>query len=253
MDSTKRFSDRVENYVKYRPSYPEEIIKHLQNEIGLSSLIVADIGSGTGILSELFLKNGNKVFGIEPNREMREAAEKLLEKYPGFVSIDGTAEATTLDNQFVDVISAGQSFHWFDVDRAKKEFLRILKPGGYTVLVWNVRKTDSSPFSRNYENLLVDHATDYKKVNHRLAADEKILNRFYGHENYRKKLFDNYQVFDFEGLKGRLLSSSYSPLEGQPRYSSMMKRLEQIFAEHQVQGVVKFEYTTEIYTGQLEE
>jgi ubiquinone/menaquinone biosynthesis C-methylase UbiE len=130
-DSTKRFSNRVENYVKYRPHYPQEIINFLSEEIGLNSeKTIADIGSGTGISAELFLENGNKVYGIEPNKEMREAAEIYLEKYKYFISVNGTAEDTLLENDSMDIVLAGQAFHWFDVEKAKKEFKRILKGRG---------------------------------------------------------------------------------------------------------------------------
>jgi ubiquinone/menaquinone biosynthesis C-methylase UbiE len=131
IDSTKRFSSRVENYIKYRPGYPPAMLDLLKEKCGLTGgSMVADIGSGTGILTELFLRNGNQVIGVEPNREMREAAERLLGKDPKFTSVSGTAESTTLKDQSVDFIAASQAFHWFDREQARREFLRVLKPGG---------------------------------------------------------------------------------------------------------------------------
>jgi len=166
IDSTKRFSSRVENYIKYRPDYPPDILELLKGMCGLSGdSVIADIGSGTGILTELFLRNGNEVFGVEPNREMREAAERLLGKYPNFKSISGRAESTTLKVGSVDFITASQAFHWFDRKKARREFLRIIKPGGWTVLIWNEREL-VSPFARAYEHLLRTYATDYEEVNH---------------------------------------------------------------------------------------
>src|SRR5437763_17045747 len=104
-DPTKRFSNRVGNYIKYRPDYSGAVIDLLTEECRLTQQsIIADIGSGTGILSELFLKNGNRVFGIEPNLPMREAGEKSIEQYPKFVSREGFAEATTLSNHSVDFV-----------------------------------------------------------------------------------------------------------------------------------------------------
>jgi SAM-dependent methyltransferase len=251
-DFTKRFSNRVEYYIKYRPTYPDELIQFMRRELGLSSLsIIADIGSGTGILSELFLKHGNLVFGVEPNKEMREAAESLLKEYPAFKSIDGSAESTTLDPHCVDFVTAGQAFHWFDIDKSRAELARITKPNGWIVLVWNTRKTDSTPFLKSYEEFLLNCGVDYEQVKHR-HVDEKVLSRFFGARGYKSKALANVQEFDYEGLKGRVLSSSYVPLEGHLKYEPMIKELHRIFHEHEVGGLVRFEYDTEIYYGQIE-
>ena len=161
LDPTKRFSNRVENYVKYRPAYPSEIIGLLEVECGLTpASVIADVGSGTGILSELFLKHGNRVFGVEPNREMRAAGDKLLAKYSNFSSIDGAAEATTMVNTSVDIIAAGQAFHWFDRQRSRAEFERILKPGGWVVLLWNGFRVETSPLNNAYQQLVLEYGTD---------------------------------------------------------------------------------------------
>ena len=177
---TARFSDRVENYVKFRPGYPAELVTTLQSVVGLNpDSIVADIGSGTGILSELFLKNGNPVLGVEPNLEMREAAESLLAPYPRFMSIGSTAEATGLAPGSVDLIVAGQAFHWFDQTSTKAEFQRILRPeGGWVALIWNERQTDASPFLAAYEALLKTHGTDYEEVNH-TRINAEMLSAFF--------------------------------------------------------------------------
>jgi SAM-dependent methyltransferase len=247
---TQRFSKRVENYIKYRPGYPREVLEFLQGELGLTPrTIIADVGSGTGISSGLFLKNGNRVFGIEPNDQMREAAEKLLKDYPGFISIKGTAETTTLPEHSIDLIVAGQAFHWFDPDGAKSEFARILKPEGFIVLVWNSRKLDASPFLTAYEAMVQQFSTDYREINHK-NVDTEIFNSFFK-PGYMEKKFENYQLFDFEGLQGRLLSSSYMPLEGEPNYAEMLESLRSIFEMYQENGLVKFEYTTEVYYGKL--
>jgi SAM-dependent methyltransferase len=249
---TKRFSTRAQYYHKYRPGYPGEVIDLLKSECGLKpSSVIADVGSGTGILSELFLKNGNIVFGVEPNKEMREVAEKLLKEYSNFISIDGTAESTTLEDRSVDFVTVGHAFHWFDINRAKEEFIRILKPKGWVVLIWNGRRTDTTPFLRAYENLLLKFGTDYKKVNP-ANFDEKSLVPFFGRAGFRLKLFENFQVFGYEGLKGRLLSSSYVPMEGHPNFEAMMKELDRIFLAFQVDGKVMFEYDTKVYYGQIE-
>src|SRR6266550_742141 len=225
MDPVTRFSNRAENYAKYRPGYPAELIAILKSECGLTEeSSVADVGSGTGILSELFLRNGNKVFAIEPNAPMRLFAERDL-KFPNFVSLEATAEATTLEPASVDFITAGQAFHWFDREKAKREFRRILRPEGWVVLVWNERRIDSSPFLRDYENLLLRYGTDYEKVRHENVASE--IATFFAPEAFELRTLESAQHFDFESLKGRLLSSSYAPDQSQPNFSAMLSELQE--------------------------
>ena len=251
LDSTQRFSTRVENYIRYRPGYPREIIEMLKTNYGLNTeSIIADVGSGTGILSELFLKAGNRVFGIEPNPEMRQAGERLLKSFPGFTSISGTAEETTLPDDSVDFITAGQAFHWFDAVRTRQEFRRILRPGGWVVLVWNDRRTDSTAFLAGYEQLLRDYATDYDQVNHK-RIDASTLRDFFKAEP-DTKTFSNVQHFDLDSLRGRLLSSSYAPDIGQPGHAEMMEALRRLFEAHQTEGRVTFEYDTVVHCGRLE-
>jgi SAM-dependent methyltransferase len=254
--TTERFSDRVENYIKYRPSYPSQAIEHLVKACGLTSQwTIADVGSGTGILARLFLDFGNIVYGIEPNREMRTAAERLLAAYPNFKSIAGQAEKTTLSDHCADCITVGQAFHWFDQMQARQEFARILRPGGWVVLLWNHRSLDASPFLEGYERLLKTYATDYEAVQDRNVKVEQ-LQRFYAPSQFEQATFPNVQTFDFEGLRGRLLSSSYVPNVGQAGYEGMMRALLQLFETHQVkthqgQGRVYLNYETALYYGQL--
>ena len=247
--STERFSDKVENYVKYRPHYPSQIIPFLSDEIGLQkSWTIADIGSGTGISSELFLQNGNRVFGIEPNKEMREAAEKIFSEQEFFKSINGTAENTTLQPHSVDLIIVGQAFHWFDIQKCKKEFNRILTKGGYCVLIWNDRKTETTGFLIDYEKLLQDFGTDYKEVNHK-KFDENVLGNFFGEKNFKTKSFPNFQHFDYEGLEGRLLSSSYVPRKGENKFDNMIKELHLIFKKWNKNEKVTIQYDTKMFYG----
>lgn len=249
-DSTKRFSSRVENYIKYRPSYPQALIDLLATECGLGSdSTIADIGSGTGILAELLLKQGYQVIGVEPNAEMRGAGDRLLQAYPRFTSVGGTAEATTIADGSIDLITAGQAFHWFDHDHFRAECARILKPGGWIALIWNDRRTDSSPFLRAYEQLLLAHGTDYTAVNHKQFDDES-MKQFFGAGRFQKASFENNQTFDFEGVKGRLLSSSYVPEADHPGHQPMLDELQAIFGHHQTHGQVVFEYDTIVYYGQ---
>jgi SAM-dependent methyltransferase len=247
-DPTQRFSNRVENYVRYRPRYPKEIIPLLQKECRLTKeSVVADTGSGAGFLTEMFLKYGNQVFGVEPNREMREAGERLLKNHTNFTSVDGTAETTTLPDRSVDIVVAGQAFHWFDQSRCRVEFTRILRPQGWVVLVWNDRRTDATPFLAEYERLLETYATDYKEVNHR-RIDSAALKKFFGAKPNRAS-FPNFQHFDFAGLKGRLLSSSYAPAAGQPKHEDMLAAIKKLFDIHQQNGQVTFEYNTIVFCG----
>lgn len=251
-DPTKRFSSRVENYVKYRPGYPPDVLGLLRDKCGLTSAAtVADVGSGTGILTDLLLQHGNKVFAVEPNRDMRAAAELRLSGHANFTSVAGTAEATTLPDHSVELITAGQAFHWFDRARTRREFLRILKPGGYVALIWNDRKTDSTPFLKAYEQLLQTFARDYANVDHKLI-DAKVIGSFFGACKFGQASFPNRQTFDFEGLRGRLESSSYAPEAGHSKHAPMLKNLQAIFDAYQFDGKVTFEYDTVVYFGRLD-
>ncbi|MEP6635795.1 MAG: class I SAM-dependent methyltransferase [Acidobacteriota bacterium] len=249
-DAAQRFTSRVESYARYRPGYPAEIIDLLKSECGLASnSLIADVGSGTGILSELLLENGNAVFGVEPNGPMRAAGEALLSDYPRFQSIDGSAEATTLGTGTIDLITAGQAFHWFEGEQTRPEFIRILKPGGFVALIWNDRRLDSTPFLQAYEELLLSFGTDYKQVKS-LTSTEPIR-KFFAPGDFQVRSFPSSQEFDFDGLKGRVLSASYTPEPGQPAFDAMISRLREIFDANQLSGRVAFEYDTKVYYGQL--
>lgn len=250
-DPTRRFSNRVEDYIKYRPDYPRALVTLLEEGCGLTrESVIADVGSGTGILSELFLREGIRVYGVEPNREMREAGERLLAAYENFVSVDGRAEETTLADASVDFVTAGQAFHWFDPASARREFGRILKGGGRAVLIWNDRRTEGTPLLAEYERLLLEYGTDYKEVSSKWAAEENIKTLF-GSEEVRTKTFNNEQVLDFDGLKGRLASASYAPVPGHPNHEPLMRELAALFARHQRDGRVVVEYDTKVFYGRL--
>lgn len=249
-DSVSRFSNRVENYARYRPGYPSAVIDILKANCGLTEAsIIADVGSGTGKLSELFLRNGNPLLGIEPNAVMRGAAERFLTAYGKFVSIDGVAESTGLQPGSVDFITAGQAFHWFDREKTKKEFMRILKPSGWVVIIWNERRLHSTAFLRDYESLLLRYGTDYEKVRHENVDGE--IAQFFAPNTFSLESLENLQHFDFESLKGRLCSSSYTPEPGHPNFEPMVSKLVKIFDENKSAGTVTFEYDTRIYYGHL--
>lgn len=249
-NATVRFSDRVENYTRYRPGYPPEVLQLLKKEYGLLARHeIADIASGTGIWTRLLLENGNPVYGVEPNAEMRAAGERLLAGFPRFTSVAGTAEATTLPDHSVDFVSAAQAAHWFDRVRARQEFMRILNPGGRLMLMWNERVTDSTPFLRDYERLLLEYGTDYQEIRHERTTDE--INQFFNPAPFEERVFDMRQEFDYLGVEGRLLSSSYAPGPEHPRHLPMMRELRRIFDLHSVDGHATFEYKTRVFFGRI--
>jgi SAM-dependent methyltransferase len=248
---TARFSDRVENYVRYRPGYPREVLDLLRDECGLDSRhVVADIASGTGLFTQLLLENGNPVFAVEPNAEMRAMGSLELKSYSRLTPVDGRAEETTLDSGSVDFVTAAQAAHWFDLKRTRAEFARILKPQGWCVLIWNERRTESTPFLREYERLLLNYATDYQEVRHEKTTTS-LIDDFFAPALCGERVFSLNQEFDYEGAAGRLLSSSYAPLEGHLSHAPMMEELQRIFREHAVDGKIVFEYDTRVFYGHL--
>lgn len=246
---TERFTDRVDDYVRYRPTYPVAVLETLRADCGLTPRhTIADVGSGTGLLATLFLQNGNLVYGVEPNDAMRAAGETLLAGYDNFTSVAATAEATALASSSVDFITAGQAFHWFDPEAARREFRRILHPHGYVVLVWNSRARDASPFMAEFEQIMARNGTDYRAVRH-TTAENTIAAFFTG--RFEARQFPNEQTFDLDAFLGRALSSSYAPLPGDDRHPLLMQALRDLFARYQQQDQVRFLYRTELYFGHL--
>jgi SAM-dependent methyltransferase len=250
-DPKQRFSNRVADYIRYRPGYPRAVLDLLRQGCDLKpDSIIADIGSGTGLLTQLFLEYGNLVYGVEPNAEMRRAGEEFLKKYPRFRSVAASAESTTLPDASVDFVVAGQAFHWFEPCAARTEFARILRPGGPVVVIWNERLKDTSPFLREYETFLRTFGTDYDKVSERYPQVQSMKD-FFGPGAMTRLSFANAQVFDFDGLRGRLLSSSYSPPKGHAKHEPMLAALLPLFDAHAENGRVRFEYETHVYYGHL--
>jgi SAM-dependent methyltransferase len=248
-NSISRFTGRVDNYAKYRPSYPEQVILLLEKKINFdASKDIADIGCGTGILSRVFLNNGNLVFGVEPNDEMRAMSEKLLGKFINFISINGTAEKTMLAPHCADIITVGQAFHWFDLKKTKSEFKRILKKDGHVVLVWNER-TNGTPFMKALNAILKSLNEEYEEAekNH---ADKKLLKTFFGTEDFHASSIVNFQNLDLTGLKGRVQSISYVPEKGE-EHNRIMKELKDIFDRFNNGGMVRIEYKTKVFAGAL--
>lgn len=246
-DPTQRFTDRVADYVRYRPGYPEALLRRLQESAGLTaSSSVADLGSGTGISTELLLRAGCTVHAVEPNDAMRAAAEERLAGRPGFRSVAGTAERTTLPDSSVDLVAAGQAFHWFRPEPTRTELARILRPDGRVALFWN-RRVPETPFGDGYEVLLRRYGIDYAMVDHKNLGDEVIARVLA--PGWKRFSFDNAQELDLESLTGRLMSSSYAPAPGHPNHEPLIAGLGALFAEHRRGGKVRIEYETVLYVG----
>jgi ubiquinone/menaquinone biosynthesis C-methylase UbiE len=247
-----RFSDRAEDYVKYRPHYSPEVAHALQEACGLRpEHIIADVGCGPGLLAEIFLDIGNRVIGVEPNWEMRRAGEDYLAAYPEFTMVDGSAEATTLPDASIDFVLAGQAFHWFQPVATRAEFARILKPGGWAALIWHDRNVDSTPFLRAYESFVRRHSIDYEQVAHNYVATYAALEEFFAPNKMMLIQQHNQQRLDFDGLRGRLLSSSYIPKSGE-RYEALSRELPHLFSSHAADGHIVLQYDTKIYFGHLD-
>ena len=245
--TVSRFLGRADNYARYRPRYPAALVDLLRTECGLSpSHTVADVGSGTGILTEMFLRYGNAVWAVEPNPEMRAVAERLLEGHPRFTSIDATAERTTLPDQSVDFVTAGQAFHWFELDRTRAEFSRILKPGGWAVLVWNVIRTTGTPFLEAFD------AFSQKYIfAGRTTERPDIITPFFGEGGSQERVLENVLLYGYERLKGGVLSSSAAPQEGELLHEEMLHELAALFDAHQQDDKVTVTYDTHVIYGQL--
>ncbi|MES2279729.1 MAG: class I SAM-dependent methyltransferase [Bacteroidota bacterium] len=249
--STHRFTNRVDNYTKYRPGYPPGVMQLLQTSAQLTAnSTIADAGSGTGIFTALLLHEGYTVYAVEPNDAMRHAADDQLKGDKKYHSVNGTAEATTLKPGSIDLIVCAQAFHWFNAHQTKIEFARILKPGGKVALIWNNRQVEIDEFSINYEILLQQQASDYKRVNHQNLT-EADFSAFFKNGQYQLSKFPNVQVFDQAGLIGRAFSSSYVPSEDTAEGQAFLHQLRGIFNRHQVNGTVNVEYQTEVYLGEV--
>ena len=251
VDPTERFGDRVDDYAKYRPGYPREVITTLEHDFHLTPAIaVADVGSGTGISARPFLEAGYEVFAVEPNGPMRAAAERDLGAHPRFHSVRGTAEDTTLAAASVGLVVAAQAFHWFDPPRARAELRRVLREPRLVALMWNDRRV-AGPFLEAYERLLWEHGTDYRAVRRRDEARGDAIRSFFGGPA-RELVFANGQTLDHEGFFGRALSSSYLPKRGHPRHEGMTEALERLWTTYSSGGTVSLEYDTHVFVGRLE-
>lgn len=248
IDSRERFSERVEDYVRFRPGYPPGLVTALLEELGdPGTLSAADVGSGTGIFTHLLLERGIAVTGVEPNVNMRRAAETALQSFENFTSLEGTAESTGIADASMDLVTAAQAFHWFRSARTRAEFARILKPNGRLALVWNRRRL-AEPFQQAYDALLRAAAPEYLEISHLTLTDEEI-GAFFEAGRMQLRNFDNRQRLDFDGLLGRLRSASYCPAEDTSDYRELKSGLERLFARHAVGDQIHFFYDSHLYLG----
>ena len=255
-DSKERFSSRVDAYREFRPRYPAAVIDLLEQQCGLTSAaVIADIGAGTGMLAELFLQHGNSVFAVEPNHAMRSACDELRSQYPRLTCIDGSAEITKLPDHCAGFVTVGQALHWFNLERSRPEFVRILQPGGWCAVIYNERRVGGDPFHDGYEHILREFGTDYESVRRKYPQQQKLA-EFFGTPQattaaMQQSSFPNVQEFDFKGLLGRILSSSYMPQPGHPHYAAMLRAVEEIFSQSQKDGQVRLEYDCVVTYGKL--
>jgi ubiquinone/menaquinone biosynthesis C-methylase UbiE len=248
-NNTNKFTDKVDNYDKFRPNYPQEILLELKRYNFSKNSIVADIGSGTGKLTQLFLENGNKTYAVEPNDNMRNKADILFKNISNYISINGTAEDSTLLDKSIDCITVGQAFHWFDPIKTIKEFKRIIKDNGILALIWNTRKVNTL-FLNSYENIIKKYSKKHSDSGHRNIDDNKIKEYF--NKNYRKIIISHHQKYDFDGVIGRYLSSSYSVNENTQKYVKVYNELKKTFEQNKEDdNKVRFNYDTEMYIGNI--
>jgi ubiquinone/menaquinone biosynthesis C-methylase UbiE len=252
VDPKHRFTDRVVNYFKGRPGYPDQVIDVLRNNCGLTNTaVVADIGSGTGILAHTLCSYAQSVYGVEPNDAMRAASKQFLASKPNFVAVNGAAENTGLPATSVDLITVAQAFHWFDQGEARHEFMRILKPNGFTALIWNDRRMAGSRFAEAYEQLMSDFGGDYQEVQSRGRASAENLERFFGHNQVKRATVPNSQHMDLDQFIARVRSASYMPNESHPLHKEMLGEARRIFEKNRTGDHVVMEYDTRIYYAQM--
>ena len=246
MDYTRRFDKRAIDYSKYRPSYPPEILNILKSHINFDpKTIVADIGSGTGLLSNLFLQNGNPVYAVEPNEQMRTLAEQALSSYANFVSVNGRAEKTTLENASIDLVTVGQALHWFDPQLSTNEFARILRPEGNVLVLYNDRNKED-PTMRDYETIVSRHEKDRAVVP---DVNDEYFSRFFQNGSHKSFKLRNEQLLDREGVLGRLTSASYMPNVDDERFNSLKSDVSALFDRWQKDGKVRLLYDTMLSLG----
>jgi hypothetical protein len=251
IDSTQRFSDRVEAYLAGRPRYPAALVAHLKAAGALPpAAIVADVGVGTGLSAEPFLAAGHRVLGVEPNAPMRAAGEEYLARYAGYSARDGTAEATGLPDASVDLVIAGQAFHWFDAAAFRAEAQRILRAARWAALIWNDRDITGSAFLEGYEALMLDYGADYRAIRYRHLGTDAIAT-FFGDRAPQPVEFAHARRLDWEALAALARSASYLPAPGAPRHDALMADLRALYEHAAVAGTIEMRYVCRVHAAPL--
>lgn len=251
MANEEKFTGKSKIYDLYRPNYPNELVDNLIKRTSLlSTSRVADIGSGTGILTKQLLDQGLTVFAIEPNVEMREVAEEKLKAYETFFSINASAEATTVDSNSIDLITVAQAFHWFDAEQFKLECCRILKDSGEVALVWNSRDF-SHPLIQENEKLCSNYCLNFKGFSGGIEETPEVYAQFFKDGIYEVISFRNDVGCTLEGYIGRNLSSSFAPKKGEATYEPFIEALAQQFYQYEEDGKLRFPLLTKCYIGKV--
>jgi SAM-dependent methyltransferase len=251
LNSTQRFSDRVESYLAGRPRYPAEVVAHLENCGALpAGGVVADVGVGTGLSAEPFLAAGHRVIGIEPNAPMRAAGEEFLERFAGYRAQDGSADATGLAAGSVDLVLAAQAFHWFDPLAFRAESRRILRDGGWAALLWNDRDLSATPFLAGYEALMIEYGNDYQAIRYRHQGTEAIP-LYFGGRTPAPVEFRHRRTMDWPTLAALAGSASYLPAPGQPRHAELMAALRALFDAEARAGTIDMRYVCRVHAAPL--
>ena len=248
--NTQRFTGRAQDYDRYRMRYPTDaVLAYLRNTCGLSSQhFIADVGAGTGMLSEIFLANGNAVVAIEPNAEMRAVCMKLQEHWPDLTVTDAIAEATTLADHSVDIVAAGRAFHWFNLDLAIPEFRRILKPDGWVALLSAGRSHDANDQARAFEQLLQDYGTDYTYIRSGYRVHERLEEIF---SELHQVTFAGTQQLDWSSYLGQALSLSITPRPLDPSYPAFEEALRNQFNRYAIEEQITVPTNCWVAAGRL--
>jgi SAM-dependent methyltransferase len=250
LDPTERFTDRAEVYARCRPGYPLEVLSILRQECGLTpARVIADVGCGTGLLTLLFLQNGNPVFGVEPNDAMRAQAEDCLSDYLRFTSVAGRSEATTLPDASVDFVTVAQAIHWFEPQATSAEFARLLRPDGWLAIVRNNRRTTTAGVAQEAEAALREVRRQPAHGEGRWDLSDDTLVAYFGPGGWQVRTCDHAQELDEARFLGLWESRSTFPAPGEPGHGEAMAELTAVFARHQRGGFVTVEYETEVYFG----
>lgn len=249
MKTTEKFSGKASYYTEGRPAYSEKLIEYLCSNGLTERSVVADIGSGTGIFSRQMLASGLVVYSVEPNGDMREAAEKNLSSFNKFTSVNGTASHTTLENNSIDLVTCAQAFHWFNVDEFNVECKRILKPNGKVVLIWNTRDMDAS-LNRECANVCKKYCPEFQGFNGGINNNDERISQFFGGE-FEIKSFENDLIYDKDKFITRMLSGSYAPNPSDGQYQKYIDEFKVIFNKYSVNGILTLPNATVAYIGYI--